>query len=37
MKYKVMYTAEARRDLRIMYHGRDVHEQLSQTEDFSDK
>ena len=57
MKYKVMYTAGAKKDLRnifryiseellapenaagqavrIMYGGRDVHKQLSQTEDVS--
>ena len=32
MKYKVMYTAGAKKDLRNMYGGRDVHKQLSQTE-----
>ena len=42
MKYKVMYTAGAKRDLkntvyivRIMYRGRDVRKQLSRTEDVS--
>ena len=35
MKYKVMYTAGAKKDLRIMYGGRDVHKQLSQTEEVS--
>ena len=37
MKYKVMYTARAKKDLRIMNGRRNVRKQLSQTEDISEE
>lgn len=36
MKYRVMYTAGAKKDLRNMYSGRDNHRLLRQTEDASE-